>query len=349
MIPAARHDDARMSVARCSFLVLAGVVSAQASPAERPAPTGTPPSEPAGMVFVRGGEAVLGSQNGDRDAPLHRVRLDGFWIDATEVTNDQFAAFVAATRHVTDAEKKPLPEEVPGVPPDQLTAGALVFQTPPGAVDLREFSQWWAFVPGACWRHPSGPGSSIEGKGDHPVVQVSWRDAVAYAAWAKKRLPTEAEWEYAARGGLDRKRYVWGEAAPGEPAWQANIWQGTFPQQDTRQDGFSGTAPVLHFPANAFGLYGMSGNVWEWCQDRYRPDGYGDGKQVLHNPQGPETSHDPQEPGVEKRVMRGGSFLCSDAYCLGYQPGTRMKSTPDTSLCHTGFRCALTAPPPRAK
>ena len=301
------------------------------------------------MVFVPAGEAVLGSQNGDRDAPLHRVRLDGFWIDATEVTNDQFAAFVAATRYVTDAEKKPLPEEVPGVPPDQLTAGALVFQTPPGAVDLREFSQWWSFVPGACWRHPSGPGSSIEGKGDHPVVQVSWRDAVAYAAWAKKRLPTEAEWEYAARGGLDQKRYVWGDAAPGEPAWQANIWQGTFPQQNTLEDGFSGTAPVRHFAANAFGLHGMSGNVWEWCQDRYRPDGYGDGKQVAHNPQGPQTSLDPQEPGVEKRVMRGGSFLCSDAYCLGYQPGTRMKSTPDTSLCHTGFRCVLTAPPPRAK
>jgi sulfatase modifying factor 1 len=248
---------------------------------------------------------------------------------------------------VTDAEKKPTPEEVPGVPADQLTAGALVFHAPSGAVDLRDFSQWWSFVPGACWRHPSGPDSSIEGKGDHPVVQVSWRDAIAYAAWAKKRLPTEAEWEYAARGGLDQKRYVWGDATPGEPVWQANIWQGTFPQQNTLKDGFAGTSPVRQFPANAFGLYGMSGNVWEWCQDRYRPDGYGDGKQVAHNPQGPDQSFDPQEPGVEKRVMRGGSFLCSDAYCLGYQPGTRMKSTPDTSLCHTGFRCALTAPPPR--
>lgn len=299
------------------------------------------------MVWIKPGEAVLGSQNGDRDAPLHRVRLDGFWIDATEVTNEQFAAFVAATHYVTDAEKKPTPDQVPGVPAEELVAGALVFTPPSGAVNLREFTQWWSFVPGADWRHPSGPKSSIEGKADHPVVQVSWNDAVAYATWAKKRLPTEAEWEYAARGGLDQKRYVWGDAAPRDAAWPANIWQGTFPQQNTRADGFAGTAPVRQFAANAFGLYGASGNVWEWCQDRYRPD-YGDIAQLAVNPQGPATSFDPQEAGVEKRVMRGGSFLCSDAYCLGYQPGTRMKSTPDTSLCHTGFRCALTAPPPKA-
>ncbi|MEO6596844.1 MAG: formylglycine-generating enzyme family protein [Planctomycetota bacterium] len=302
-----------------------------------------------GMVWIAGGEATLGSQNGDRDAPLHRVRLDGFWLDATEVTNAQFAAFVAATHYVTDAEKKPSPEDVPGVPQDQLFAGSLVFMPPPEAVDLREFWQWWQFVAGACWRHPAGPGSSIEGIDEHPVVHVSWRDAVAYTAWAKKRLPSEAEWEFAARGGLDQNRYVWGhEVSPGG-VMQANIWHGPFPQQNTLDDGFASTAPVRHFPASAFGLYGMSGNVWEWCQDRYRPDGYGDGKRIAINPQGPETSFDPQEPGVEKRVMRGGSFLCSDVYCLGYLPGTRMKSTPDTSLCHTGFRCALTAPAPAAK
>ena len=298
------------------------------------------------MVWIHGGEAMLGSQNGDRDAPLHRVRLDGFWLDATEVTNAQFAAFVLAVHHVTDAEKKPTPEEVPGAAADQLVPGSLVFTPPADAVNLREFWQWWTFVPGACWRHPAGPSSTLAGKDDHPVVHVSWRDAVAYAVWAKKRLPTEAEWEYAARGGLDQQRYVWGDDARPGGVWQCNIWQGTFPQQNTCADGFLTTSPVRAFPPNAFGLFGMSGNVWEWCHDHYRADGYGDGKLVALNPQGPDTSFDAQEPGVEKRVMRGGSFLCSDVYCLGYLPGTRMKSTPDTSLCHTGFRCAMTAPPP---
>ena len=334
------------------LVVVVAVVLWSDSSASQTAPPAVPvaPAAPAdphpGMTWIPGGEAVLGSQNGDFDAPLHRVRLDGFWLDTTEVSNAQFAAFVAATHYVTDAERKPTAEEVPGVPADQLVAGSLVFTPPPDAVDLREFWQWWQFVPGADWRHPSGPGSSIDGKDDHPVVHVSWRDAQAYCTWAKKRLPTEAEWEFAARGGLDQQRYAWGaEQRPGK-AWPANIFQGTFPQQNTREDGFVTTAPVRAFPANGFQLYGMSGNVWEWCQDRYRPDGYGDGKQVAVNPQGPATSFDPQEPGVEKRALRGGSYLCSDVYCLGYLPGTRMKSTPDTSLCHTGFRCARTAPGP---
>jgi len=315
--------------------------------AQAPAPTPPPPT--GGMTWIAGGEAVLGSQHGDGDAPLHRVKLDGFWIDTTEVSNAQFAAFVAATGYVTDAEKKPTAEELPGVPAEKLVAGSLVFLPGPDAVDLREFWQWWEYVPGACWKHPSGPGSTIVGKDDHPVVQVSWRDAQAYCTWCKKRLPTEAEWEFAARGGLDRQVYVWGnEQRPGKQ-WQANIWQGTFPQQNTKEDGFATTAPVRTFAANGFGLHEMSGNVWEWCQDFYRADGYGDGKQVAHNPQGPKDSFDPQEPGMAKRVMRGGSFLCSDVYCLGYLPGTRMKSSPDTSLCHTGFRCALTAPGPVVK
>lgn len=316
---------------------LAAALAAQAEAAPWP---------PAGMVWIPAGEAVLGSQNGDRDAPLHRVRLSGFWLDETEVTNAQFAAFVAATGYVTDAEKPPTPEEVPGVPAEQLVAGALVFTPPPDAVDLREFWQWWSFVPGADWRHPRGPGSSIDGRDDHPVVQVSWRDAAAYAKWAHKRLPTEAEWEYAARGGLDRQRYVWGDAVPAPGAWRANIWQGEFPRRNTEADGFAGTAPVRAFPANGYGLFGMSGNVWEWCQDWYRPDGYGDPQQLHVDPQGPTDSFDPMEPGAAKRVMRGGSFLCSDTYCLGYLPGTRMKSTPDTSLCHTGFRCASDAKAP---
>jgi formylglycine-generating enzyme required for sulfatase activity len=299
-----------------------------------------------GMVWIAGGEAVLGSQVGEPDAPLHRVRLDGFWLDATEVTNAQFARFVAATGYVTDAEKKPSAEEIPGVPEDQLFAGSLVFTPPADAVDLREFWQWWTFLAGADWRHPTGPGSTNVGLDEHPVVHVSWRDANAFAAWAGKRLPTEAEWEFAARGGLDQQRFVWGDDKVPDGVWRTNIWQGKFPTKNTLADGFATTAPVRAFAPNAFGLSGMSGNVWEWCSDFYHPRGYGDGKQVLVNPQGPERSFDPQEPGAVKRVMRGGSFLCSDEYCLGYLPGTRMKSSPDTSLCHTGFRCALTAEGP---
>lgn len=294
---------------------------------------------PEGMVWIPGGEAVLGSQERDRDAPLHRVRLSGFWMDATEVTNAEFARFVAATGHVTDAEKKPTLADVPGAKEEDLVAGSLVFTPPPGAIDLRQFWRWWSFVPGADWRHPTGPDSSIDGKDDHPVVHVSWRDAAAYARWAGKRLPTEAEWEFAARGGLDQQRYVWGDEPKPGGAWRANIWQGTFPQQNTAEDGFATTAPVRAFPANGFGLFGMSGNVWEWCSDFYRPDGYGDGATVVVDPQGPKDSFDPAEPGVVKHVQRGGSFLCSDVYCLGYLPGTRNKSSPDTSLCHTGFRC----------
>jgi len=327
---------------RLLSLWLVGSLAAQVPPSPEPKPA--PPT--AGMVWIEGGQAVLGSQTGDRDAPLHRVQLDGFWLDATEVTNADFARFVAATGYVTDAQKKPTAADVPGVPEDQLVAGSLVFTPPPDAADLRQFWQWWSFVPGADWRHPTGPGSSIVGLEQHPVVHTSWRDANAFARWAGKRLPSEAEWEFAARGGLDQQRFVWGQEKLVDGEWRTNIWQGKFPQRNTLADGFPTTCPVRAFAANAFGLHGMSGNVWEWCSDLYHPQGYGDGTQLLVNPQGPDTSHDPQEPGVEKRVMRGGSFLCSDEYCLGYLPGTRMKSTPDTSLCHTGFRCALTAAGP---
>jgi formylglycine-generating enzyme len=319
-------------------LLLAAQDPAPATPPVAAAPT------PDGMVWVPAGEAVLGSQLGHRDAPLHRVRLSGFWLDATEVTNAAFAAFVNATGYVTDAEQVPAAADVPDVPIEQRFAGSLVFAPPPAAKDLREFWQWWEFRRGASWRHPAGPGSNLDGKADHPVVHVSWRDATAFAAWAKKRLPTEAEWEFAARAGLDQKRYVGGDALPDEPS--ANIWQGEFPTLDTARDGHRGTAPVRAFAANGFGLYGMSGNVWEWCQDWYRADAYGDGKALRIDPAGPVRGFDPDEPDVQKRVMRGGSFLCSDAYCLGYLPGTRMKSTPDTSLCHTGFRCAFTGPAP---
>jgi formylglycine-generating enzyme required for sulfatase activity len=334
--------------ARTPFAVLVLAAAAHA-PAQADASASPPPAAqpaPPGMVWIPGGDAILGSQQGDRDAPLHRVRLDGFWLDATEVTNAEFAAFVAATNHVTDAERVPTAEELPGVPDAERRAGSLVFAPPPDAVDLDEFWTWWTFVPGACWRHPAGPGSSIDELDEHPVVHVSWRDAKAYAAWAGKRLPTEAEWEYAARGGLDRRRYVWGDEPPKAGAWRANIWQGEFPCDNTKADGYATTAPVRAFAANGFALFGMSGNVWEWCEDRYAWDAYGDGVEVRQNPPGPAVCRDPNEPGLEQRVLRGGSFLCSDVYCLGYLPGTRMKSSPDTSLCHTGFRCALTAPGP---
>lgn len=347
--PRSPRDDGRMTPARllssCALLALTAATPAQET-VEGSAAATTAATPPPGMVWIAGGEAVLGSQNGDRDAPLHRVQLSGFWIDATEVTNEQFAAFVAATGYVTDAEKKPSAEDVPGVPEELLVAGSLVFTPPPDAVDLDEFWRWWSFVPGADWRHPKGPDSSLDGLEQHPVVHVSWRDATAYAKWANKRLPTEAEWEFAARGGRDQQRYVWGEEPTPGGAIYANIWQGTFPRENTTDDGYAGTAPVRAFPVNGFGLYGMSGNVWEWCQDWYHPRGYGDVDRLQVDPTGPANSYDPQEPGAHKRVMRGGSFLCSDVYCLGYLPGTRMKSTPDTSLCHTGFRCVSDAPPP---
>tara|TARA_R110002094_G_scaffold27834_16_gene40852 strand:- start:324 stop:1451 length:1128 start_codon:yes stop_codon:yes gene_type:complete len=318
-----------------------------AAPVQR-VPVKDPPST-RGMVWIPGGEARLGSQENVPDAPMHTVRVTGFWMDAVEVSNAEFEKFTKATGYVTDAERKPTPEELPGVPAELLVAGSLVFTPPPNAVDLRQFWAWWSYVPGASWRHPKGPGSSTVGLADHPVVHVSWRDAQAYAKWAKKRLPTEAEWEFAARGGLDQQRYVWGAEPKVKGRWPANIWQGEFPRSNTEEDGFVGTAPVRGYDPNALGLYGMSGNVWEWCQDWYHPRGYGDPETVQVDPLGPTTSYDPDEPGAKKRVMRGGSFLCSDVYCLGYLPGTRMKSTPDTSLCHTGFRCVVNAPAPGAK
>lgn len=300
-----------------------------------------------GMIWVPAGEAQLGSQRGDPDAPLHTVRISGFWIDAAEVSNKEFQKFVDATGYVTIAEQTPKAEDFPTVPKDKLVPGSLVFTPPPTAVDLRDFWTWWTYVPGASWRQPEGPGSTILGREDHPVVHVSWHDAQAYAKWAKKRLPTEMEWEFAARGGLDQKTYVWGDEQKVSGRWPANIWQGDFPQRNSQEDGFLTTAPIRAFPPNTLGLYGMSGNVWEWCADWYHPRGYGDPSKAAVDPCGPKVSFDPDEPGAGKRVQRGGSFLCSDVYCLGYLPGTRMKSTPDTSLCHTGFRCVVNAPPPK--
>jgi formylglycine-generating enzyme required for sulfatase activity len=287
----------------------------------------------------------------ENERPVHGVRISGFFMDRTEVTNAQFAAFVAATGYKTTAErpvdweelKKQVPPGTPKPADSVLAPGALVFIPPDKPLaDLTDYSQWWRWVNGADWRHPSGPGSDIVGKDDHPVVQVSWDDAVAYATWAGKRLPTEAEWEYAARGGLAGKRYPWGDQQPSDrDANVANIWQGRFPDQNAAVDGFAATAPVGRYPANAFGLHDMAGNVWEWCSDWYRADAYAIAMRagVVSDPKGPDRSWDPQEPNVPKRVTRGGSFLCHVTYCESYRTAARRGSAYDTGSPHIGFRC----------
>jgi sulfatase modifying factor 1 len=292
-----------------------------------------------GMVWIPAGRFAMGSSHpsfGDA-RPIHTVAVGGFWMDATPVTNREFARFVAATKYVTTAERKPRPEDLPGVPVDKLVAGALVFSPPRGPVPLDDVSAWWRYVPGACWRRPEGPGSSVKGREDHPVVQVSWFDAAAYAKWAGKRLPTEAEWEYAARGRLAQAPYVWGKQFRPGGKFMANTWQGSFPDSNSREDGWRRTSPVRAFPPNGRGLYDMAGNVWEWCQDWYRPDYYA--RSPKRSPPGPADSFDPDEPGQAKRVQRGGSFLCTDQYCSRYMPGGRGKCSPDTGASHTGFRC----------
>ncbi len=307
---------------------------------------------PAGMVWIPAGTFQMGADNGQArkdEYPKHTVSVDGFWMDTHEVTNAQFAEFVKATGYITTAERKPDWEEIkkqlpPGTPKpaeEVLVASSLVFTAPAQPVLLQDVSQWWRWVAGASWRHPEGPGSSIRGKEHHPVVHVSWDDAVAYAKWAEKRLPTEAEWEWAARGGVQSAVYPWGNEHIEKGTPKANTWQGRFPDQNTVTDGFYSTAPVKSFVANGYGLYDMAGNVWEWCSDYYRADYY----QTIHtaagvkNPTGPTQSYDPQEPTVPKRVQRGGSFLCHDSYCSSYRNSARMKSSPDTGLSHTGFRC----------
>lgn len=280
----------------------------------------------------------MGSELGQSDErPEHEVTVHGFWMDQTEVTNEQFARFVRETGYVTTAERQPDSADFPGAPPESLVPGAIVFAPPPGDVPLENHFVWWRYEAGANWRHPEGPGSGIDGRKNHPVVQVSWDDAVACCQWAGKRLPTEAEWEFAARGGLERQAYVWGNERLPSGIWQANIWQGEFPNENALSDGFRGTAPVASFQPNGYGLYDMAGNVWEWCADWYRPDYYA--QSPKDNPRGPDTSYDPNEPGVRKRVQRGGSYLCSDTYCVGYRPSARMKCSPDTGLSHSGFRC----------
>ena len=295
-------------------------------------------THPANMRWIPGGAFRMGSQN-EHEGPVHPVTVSAFWIEEHELTNGEFAKFAQATGHVTVAEKAPSREEFPDARPEQLVAGGLVFTGTAGAVPLDDFTQWWAYVPGANWRHPQGPSSSIAGKDNFPVVQVVYSDAAAYCAWAGKRLPTEAEWEFAARGGLDQATYVWGNERKQDHEKVANLWEGEFPYHNSGKDGFERTAPVESFPPNGYGLYDMAGNVWEWTSDWYQPAF--DPSLLSVNPRGPETSNDPQEPGTHKRVIKGGSFLCNDTYCGGYRPSARMPAEVNTPMEHTGFRCVL--------
>jgi len=312
-----------------------------------------PGAAPLGMVWIPGGEFSMGATAGgsgtcempmasDDAEPVHRVRVDGFWMDATAVTNLQFAEFVRATGYITIAERVPTKEEFPDAPAENLVAGSMVFAPTGHEVSLNDHYQWWKYVKGANWRHPQGPESNIKGKDNCPVVHIAYPDAEAYAKWAGKRLPTEAEFEFAARGGFSGKSYVWGDQFRPNGKWMANTWQGKFPVEDAGEDGFAGIAPVKSFPPNKYGLYDMAGNVWQWCSDWYRPDYYAElAKQgtVTVNPTGPSSSFDPAEPDDKKKVQRGGSFLCNEQYCSRYIVGTRGKGEINTGTNHLGFRC----------
>ena len=311
-------------------------------------------SPPPGMIWIPPGDFAMGSdqlRTNNSERPVHQVQVSGFWLDATEVTNRQFSAFVAATGYVTTAEKpvdwnelkKQLPVGTPRPAAESLAPGSMVFAPPSTPVtDLMDYSQWWRWVHGAEWRHPEGPGSDIATRAEHPVVQVSWDDAVAYATWAGKRLPTEAEWEYAARGGLAGKRYAWGdEPLSDADGKRANIWQGAFPLTNLQVDGYAATAPVGIYPATGWGLHDMAGNVWEWCSDWYRADAYVSATQVIAiDPHGPQQPWDPDEPAALKRVTRGGSFLCHASYCESYRTAARRGTAYDSGASHIGFRCA---------
>ncbi len=318
------------------------VGSAEASPRLNNA--NAPMTVPSGMAWIPGGEFWMGSDEPMfQDArPWHKVYLDAYFIDKTLVTNQQFARFVEATHYVTIAEQTPRAEDFPGAPHENLVAGSVVFSPPHHPVPLNDYLQWWSYVKGANWQHPQGPTSDLKGKQKHPVVHIAYPDAEAYCKWEGKRLPTEAEFEFAERGGLDRKPYAWGDVFRPAGKFMANTFQGHFPDKSTPEDGYATTSPVGAFPANGYGLFDMSGNVWEWTSDWYRPDYYqtlADSGQVSRNPQGPPDSSDPSEPGTVKKAQRGGSFLCTDQYCSRYKVGGRGKGEPDTGTNHLGFRC----------
>jgi sulfatase modifying factor 1 len=331
-------------------------VGHQPAPAGRngPAPTidATPAPLPApeGMVWIPGGSFWMGCDGcGMPDAlPVHMVSVSGFWMDPTPVTNAEFDRFVRQTRYVTVAERKPDPKEFPGVPADKLVAGSVVFTPPAHPVSLEDYSKWWSYVPGADWRHPEGPSSTLAGRERHPVVHVAFEDAAAYASWIGKRLPTEAEFEFAARGGLDRARYPWGDDLKPAGRVPANIWEGHFPDANSRADGFFRTSPVTAFPANRYGLRDVGGNVWQWCADWYRPDYYAtftSPETAARDPRGPQASFDPDELSAAKRVTRGGSFLCSGEYCSRYLVGSRGKAEVSSGSSNLGFRLVKSPSP----
>lgn len=300
-----------------------------------------------GASFQMGGVGHFAKPD---EFPLHQVTLSTFYISETPITNAQFEHFISKSSYVTTAEKKPDLEELmaqlpPGTPPldeSLLQPSSLVFFQPPKTNQPLNYLNWWRWENGANWKHPQGPKSSLSEKADHPVVQVSWFDAEAYAQWLGADLPTEAQFEYAARGGLKAKQFVHGEQFDNDRHQLINIWTGQFPFTNTETDGWLRTNPVKAYPPNGFGLYDMSGNVWEWCRDWYDFNYYAAVRNGVKDPLGPEKPFDPNEPTVPKRVTRGGSFLCNDSYCSGYRPSARMKTSPDTSLEHTGFRIVMT-------
>jgi formylglycine-generating enzyme len=304
------------------------------------------------MVWIPGGTSRMGSdQHYPEEAPSHRVTVDGFWIDRTPVTNWQFREFVRATGYITVAEIPPDPADYPGALPEMLYAGSLVFTPPRRVKNLRDISQWWAFMQGANWRHPSGPKSNIHVIGSHPVVHVAYADALAYAKWAGKDLPTEAEWEFAARGGLEDEEYAWGNALMPGGVHMANTWQGNFPVQNLCEDGYDRTSPVTAFPPNGYGVHDMIGNVWEWTSDWWTARHEADASKpccIPHNPRGgrEKASYDPLQPNIRipRKVLKGGSHLCAPNYCRRYRPAARHAEPVDTSTSHVGFRCVVRAP-----
>jgi formylglycine-generating enzyme required for sulfatase activity len=306
-------------------------------------------SRPEGMIFVQGGVFRMGSdRHYPEEAPVHRVGVKGFWIDRTPVTNRDFRRFVNATGYVTFAEIPPGPHDYPGALPQMLKAASLVFEPPKGSVDLSNWMSWWTLKRGANWRRPYGPRSSISGLDDHPVVHVAYRDAESYAKWAGKELPTEAEWEFAARGGLDGAEFAWGDEFTLGGRHMANTWQGEFPHENLRLDGYERTSPVMTFPGNGYGLYDMIGNVWEWTSDWYAPAHTGDASKPCCIPQDPrggakDQSYDPRQPRIRipRKVMKGGSHLCAPNYCRRYRPAARHPQPIDTSMSHVGFRCVV--------
>jgi sulfatase modifying factor 1 len=308
---------------------------------------------PKDMAWVPGGEFLMGSNDFyPEERPVHEVGVDGFWMDEHPVTVAEFRRFVKATGYVTSAERAPDPADYPDADPELLVPGSLVFRRASGPVDLDDYHNWWSWTPGGQWRHPEGPESTLHGRERHPVTHVGYEDAEAYAAWAGKVLPSEAEWEFAARGGLEGKVFVWGDEFAPKGKMMANTWQGEFPWQNLELDGFAGTSPVKTFPPNGYGLYDMAGNVWEWTSDFFTST-HANGEEhpccAPRNPRvsSPDQSYIADEPGahIPRRVTKGGSHLCAPNYCLRYRPAARQSEAVDTSTAHIGFRCIVRPEP----